>query len=160
MSSSQVGAAAEPSLERELAPHRAPPSGTPAPPSGVGLAYVSLLALSVGSVLLIGAGRVRDQSYWGDEAVPAAIVRRPLGGLVRVLWAQGAGSGPYYAALLGLGRAFGGDAGLGNVSVLGMAVVAAVAFHLHRRVVWGRRMSGMCVASSGHNKSCQERVKV
>ena len=130
MSSSQVGAAAEPSLERELAPHRAPPSGTPAPPSGVGLAYVSLLALSVGSVLLIGAGRVRDQSYWGDEAVTAAIVRRPLGGLVRVLWSQEAGMGPYYAALWVWGRAFGGDAGLRMFSVVGMAVVVAFAFDL------------------------------
>ena len=92
--------------------------------SDFGAAYIGLLALSVGSVLLVGAGRVRDQAYWGDEAVTAAIVRRPLGGLVRVLWSQEAGMGPYYAALWAWSRVFGTDAGLRMFSVVGIAVGA------------------------------------
>jgi len=112
--------------------------------SDFGAAYIGLLALSVGSVLLVGAGRVRDQAYWGDEAVTAAIVRRPLGGLVRVLWSQEAGMGPYYAALWAWSRVFGTDAGLRMFSVVGIAVAVGFAFDL----TWRWFGSGEAVAVS------------
>ena len=130
VSSGPVGIVAEPlpSTESQPGTTRNNPDGTAW--AHVGLAYGSLLLLSVGSVLLIGAGRVRDQSYWGDEAVTAAIVRRPLIGFLRVLWSQEAGMGPYYAALWMWSRAFGGDAGLRMFSVIGVAIAAAFAFDL------------------------------
>lgn len=82
------------------------------------------------AMLVLGVSRVRDQSYWVDEAVSAAVVRRSFGGLLRVLWSQEAGMGPYYFGLWLWSQAFDTDVGLRMFSVVGMAIAIALACDL------------------------------
>lgn len=81
-------------------------------------------ALLVG---LVGAVRVGDRGYWLDEAVTAMFVNRSLGGVLRIVWSQDAGHGPYYLALWAWSHVVSGDGPLRMLSVFGgMAAVGGV----------------------------------
>jgi mannosyltransferase len=105
--------------------------------------FVTLV--SGGSTMLLGLARVRDESYWMDETVSAAVVSRSFAGLTRVLYSQEAGMLPYYVGLWGWAQIFHGDAGLRMFSVLGATATAMLVSYLAARW-YGNRVAWLASA--------------
>ncbi|TDT18689.1 hypothetical protein BDK89_4320 [Ilumatobacter fluminis] len=94
----------------------------------------ALVAAAFGiATFLLGLTRVGDEPFWMDEAASRYFVDRPLRDLLRVIWRQESGQGPFYLMLWLWQHVTDSDAGLRVVAVAGGSVAVAAAVWFARR---------------------------
>jgi hypothetical protein len=95
-------------------------------------------------VLVLGGLRAGDQAFWMDEGASRHIATLPFVDMLRRLWRDEAGMGPYYLALWVWRHLFDSEAGLRWLSVIGGAV--AVALIVWLAVGWFGRNAAIVTA--------------